>query len=293
MKIGALVTATAQSGVLAEIARLAESLGYDSSWIPEHPIIPVEMKTPFPAAADGKLPGHYAQWADPFVALAIAAAVTRKIKLGTGICLLPEREPLVTAKLIASLDFYSGGRVIIGAGAGWLREETEIMGTRFGIRWKRMREMVEAMRVLWTKGVASYEGETLRFPAVRCEPRPLQKPYPPVLLGAHGPKALERVARTYDGWFPLVNNPAHLKRDVAIIRRRATELGRDPKALQITAIVDPHENGPTADELKLYADAGAERIVLFSQEIGTQMAIGKAPELMRKFAAVVERAQAA
>jgi len=293
MKIGALVTATAQSGVLAEIARLAESLGYDSLWVPEHPIIPVEMKTPFPAAADGKLPGHYAQWADPFVALAIAAAVTRKIKLGTGICLLPEREPLITAKLIASLDFYSGGRVIIGAGAGWLREETEIMGTKFGIRWKRMREMVEAMRVLWTKGVASYEGETLRFPAVRCEPRPLQKPYPPVLLGAHGPKALERVARTYDGWFPLVNNPAHLKRDVAIIRRRATELGRDPKALQITAIVDPHENGPTADELKLYADAGAERIVLFSQEIGTQMAIGKAPELMGKFAAVVERAQAA
>src|SRR5690349_939233 len=214
MKIGALVTATAQSGDLAEIARLAESLGYDSLWIPEHPIIPVEMKTPFPAAADGKLPGHYAQWADPFVALAIAAAVTRKIKLGTGICLLPEREPLITAKLIASLDFYSGGRVIIGAGAGWLREETEIMGTKFGIRWKRMREMVEAMRVLWTKGVASYEGETLRFPAVRCEPRPLQKPYPPVLLGAHGPKALERVARTYDGWFPLVNNPAHLKRDV-------------------------------------------------------------------------------
>jgi probable F420-dependent oxidoreductase len=290
MDIGILVTTTVQSGNLAEIARLSESLGYDSLWIPEHPIIPVDMKTPFPAAPDGKLPGHYAQWADPFVALAVAAAVTTKIKLGTGICLLPEREPLVTAKTIASLDLYSGGRVIIGAGAGWLCEETEIMGARFGQRWKRMREMVEAMRTLWTKGEASYAGETVHFPAVRCEPKPVQKPYPPVLLGAHGPKALERVARTYDGWFPLVHNPEHLKRDVAIIRKRAAEYGRDADDLHVTAIVDPQDKGPASDDLKRYRDAGASRLVLFSQAIGTQTAAGKGPELIRKFAPVVERA---
>jgi probable F420-dependent oxidoreductase len=291
MDIGILVAATADSGDLAEIARLTESLGYDSLWIPEHPVIPVQMKTPFPAARDGQLPGHYARWADPFIALAVAAAVTNKIKLGTGICLLPEREPLMTAKVIASLDLYSRGRVIIGAGAGWLREETEVMGTKFGLRWKRMREMVEAMRELWTQSEASYEGELVRFPPVRCEPKPVQKPYPPVLLGAHGPKALERVARTYDGWFPLVRDPGQLKRDVATIRKLAGEHGRNPEALQITAIVDPREQGPSTDELKLYRDAGANRVVLFSQKIGVETAAGKAPELIRKFAPVVERAQ--
>jgi probable F420-dependent oxidoreductase len=278
MDIGILIAATADSGDLAEIARLTESLGYDSLWIPEHPVIPAEMKTPFPAARDGKLPDHYARWADPFIALTVAATVTKKIKLGTGICLLPEREPLMTAKVIASLDLYSGGRVIIGAGAGWLREETELMGTKFGLRWKRMRETVEAMRALWTKSEASYQGDLVRFPAVRCEPKPVQKPYPPVLLGAHGPKALER-------------DPDHLKRDVATIRKLAADHGRKPDSLQITAIVDPRDNGPSADEIKQYRDAGASRLVLFSQKIGVETAAGKAPELIRKFAPVIERAQ--
>ena len=124
MHVGVLVTATAQSGDLAEIAKRVEAEGFDSLWIPEHPIIPVGHQTPFPGARDGKLPEHYNRWADPFIALTVAATVTKKIKLGTGICLIPEREPMVTAKTIASLDLYSGGRVIIGAGAGWLREET-------------------------------------------------------------------------------------------------------------------------------------------------------------------------
>jgi probable F420-dependent oxidoreductase len=291
MDIGILVAATAESGDLAQIARLTESLGYDSVWIPEHPVIPVDMKTPFPGARDGKLPDHYARWADPFIALTVAATVTNRIKLGTGICLLPERDPLMTAKVIASLDLYSHGRVIIGAGAGWLREETEVMGAKFGLRWKRMREMVEAMRVLWTRDEASYEGELVRFPPVRCEPKPVQKPYPPVLLGAHGPKALERVARTYDGWFPLVRDPAQLRHDVATIRKLASDRGRKPETLQITAIVDPDDQGPSADDLKRYRDAGANRLVLFSQQIGVETAAGKAPELIRKFAPVVERAQ--
>src|SRR3984893_7867263 len=180
MNIGFLMAATTQSGDLAEIARTAEALGYESLWIPEHPVIPVAMTTRFPAAADGKLPDHYARWVDPFVALTVAATVTKKIKLATGICLLPEREPLITAKVIASLDYYSNGRVMIGAGAGWLKEETEAMGAKFGYRWRRMRETVEAMRVLWTQSEAAYQGELVRFPAVRCDPMPMQKPYPPI-----------------------------------------------------------------------------------------------------------------
>ena len=287
MDIGFLMAATTQSGDLAETARLAESLGYESFWIPEHPVIPVKMTTPFPIG-DGKLPEHYTRWVDPFIALAIAAGATRKIKLATGICLLPEREALITAKLIASLDYYSNGRVIIGAGAGWLKEETEAMGAKFGTRWRRMRETVEAMRTLWTKAEASYEGELVRFPAVRCDPKPVQKPYPPILLGAHGPKALERVARTYDGWMPLVESLEQFKGDVINIRKLAKEHGRDPDSLQITAIVDPDVRMPGADDLKRYRDAGASRLIPFSQKMGSDSAAGKAQEQLRQFASLVE-----
>ncbi len=289
MDIGFLMAATTQSGDLAEIARTAESLGYESLWIPEHPVIPVVMTTPFPAG-DGKLPDHYTRWVDPFVALTVAATVTKKIKLATGICLLPEREPLITAKMIASLDFYSNGRVIIGAGAGWLKEETEAMGAKFGYRWRRMRETVEAMRVLWTKSEAAYQGELVRFPAVRCDPKPVQKPYPPILLGAHGPKALERVARTYDGWMPLAESAEQVKRSVVTIRKLAADHGRKPDSIQITVLVDSDKGVPSADDLKRYRDAGASRFIPFSQKMGSDSAVGKAPEQLRRFAPLVERA---
>ncbi|MGH7934147.1 MAG: LLM class F420-dependent oxidoreductase [Candidatus Binataceae bacterium] len=292
MDIGFLMAATAQSGNLAEIAQLVEALGYESFWIPEHPVIPVGMKTLFPFTPDNKLPDHYARWADPFIALAIAAAATKKVKLGTGICLLPEREPLITAKMAASLDLYSGGRLVLGVGAGWLREETEAMGANFGLRWKQTRETVEAMRVLWTQHEASYQGDIVKFPAVRSEPKPIQKPCPPVLLGAHGPKALERVARTYDGWMPLVGNPEELKRSVARLRQLTTERGRNPDSIQISPLVDPGENGPSADDLKRYREAGASRLVLLSQKTVAETADGKALELARRFAPAVERARA-
>jgi len=291
MNVGVLVTATAQSGDLAEVARQVEALGFDSLWIPEHPVIPVNRKTPFIGAADGQLPDHYNRWADPFVALTVAAGVTKKIKLGTGICLLPERDPLITAKVVASLDLYSGGRVILGAGAGWLKEETEVMGTRFGLRWKRLRETVEAMRVLWTQTEASYQGELVRFPTVRCEPKPVQKPYPPVLLGALGPKALERVARTYDGWYPFVQSPEAFEKDMATLRKLITEAGRNPDTLQVTVIVDPRDGMLSVDELKRYRDAGASRVVVYSQKTRKEDAEGKALEVVKRSAPIVERAQ--
>ena len=290
MDIGFVMVQTAQSGDLADHARLVEALGYESLWMPEHPVIPVNMKTPFPFTADNRMPEHYATWADPFVALSIAAAVTKKIRLGTCICLLPEREPLITAKAVASLDLFSNGRVLFGVGAGWLREETEVMGANFGTRWKQTRETVEAMRVLWTQREASYEGEMIRFAAVRCEPKPVQKPHPPVILGAHGPKALERVARSYDGWMPLIDDPAELKRDVAEIRKLAARHGRKPESIQILPLVDPKENGPSADDLKRFRDAGANRILLLSQKTAFDTSRGKSPELARHFAQVVERA---
>ncbi len=290
MDIGTLTTTTAESGDLAAVARRVEALGFDSLWIPEHPVIPMARTTPFPIG-DGTLPDHYNRWADPFVALTVVATVTKQIKLGTGICLLPEREPLMTAKVIASLDLYSGGRVIIGAGAGWLKEETEVMGTRFGSRWKRMRETVEAMRVLWTQREASYEGELVRFPSVRCEPKPAQRPYPPVLLGAHGPKALERVARTYDGWFPLVHSIPAFERDMVTLRKLTQEAGRNPDTLQVTVIIDPDDGGPSLDDMKRLRDAGVNRIVLFSQKIGTEAADGQALSVLDRLAPKVELGQ--
>jgi probable F420-dependent oxidoreductase len=291
LDIGFLMAPTAESGDLAEIARAVEAHGYESLWIPEHPVIPIAMKTEFPFTPDRRLPEHYGRWADPFVALTVAACATRTIKLGTGICLLPEREPLITAKVTATLDLFSGGRLILGVGAGWLREETEVMGADFGLRWKRTREIVEALRILWTRNEAAYQGDIVRFPAVRCEPKPLQKPCPPIILGAHGVKALERVVRSYDGWMPLIQSPAELRESVAQLRSLSQQRGRDPAQLQISPLVDPGANGPSRDELKAYRDAGAQRLILLSQQAVAATADGKALDLAERFAPVVERAR--
>ena len=212
---------------------------------------------------------------DPFISLAVAAAVTQRIKLGTGICLLPEREALVTAKALATLDIVSGGRVILGVGAGWLKEETEATGANFGTRWKRLRETVEALRLLWTQPEPSYQGEIVHFGPVRCDPKPVQPGGPPILLGAHGPKGLERVVRSYDGWCPVAGKPADFKREVSELRSLAKERGRNPDSLQIMAFVGPREDGLSLDDLKVYQDAGASRLVLFSQRDAIKMADGR------------------
>jgi len=290
MDVGFILALTDRSGDLPEIARTIEALGYESLWIPEHPVIPVGMKTLFPFTPDNKLPDHYARWPDPFIALTVAACATTRIKLGTGICLLPERDVLVTAKAVASLDYYSSGRLLLGVGAGWLREETEVMGANFGSRWKRTRETVEAFRLLWTQREASYQGDLVKFAAVRSEPKPLQKPHPPILLGAHGPKALERVARSYDGWMPIVDSPDQFKRDIATLRALTREQGRDPAKLDLSPFVDPGESGPSLDDLKRFHEAGANRVILFSQQGASAIAEGQALVLARRFAASVERA---
>ena len=290
MDIGIMIAATAESGDIATIAREVENLGYESFFIPEHPVIPIGFKTPLPGGGGGTLPEHYGRWMDPFVALSIAAAVTRRVKLGTGICLLPEREPIIAAKTIATLDVVSGGRVILGVGAGWLREETEALGTRFESRWKRLRETVEAIRVLWTEKEPSYQGELVKFPALRCDPKPVQKPGPPILLGGGGPKVIERVVRTYDGWVPIAGKPASLKRNVDELRKVAAERGRNPDTLNISAFVGPREDGISSEDLKLYKEAGANRLVLFSQGDAIKMAAGQTLEIVRRLAPTVERA---
>jgi probable F420-dependent oxidoreductase len=289
MDIGLILVATTKTGDLATLAKRAETVGFDSLWIPEHPVIPVGPITPFPFAPS--LPEHYGRWVDPFIALTVAATATTRLKLVTGICLLPERDPLVTAKVVATLDYYSGGRVILGVGAGWLKEETEVMGTPFRLRWQRLRETVEAMRILWTQPESSYSGRMVQFPAVRCEPKPVQPGGPPILLGGHGQKALERVARTCDGWCPIVDNPQTFGEEVVMLRRLTREAGRNPDTLQLSPFVDPQEGQLSRDMLKAYQDAGATRVVLFSQQIGSEMADGQAATWIERLAPIVERAQ--
>ncbi len=287
MQIGFLHIATTQAGDLPTLARRAEAIGFDSMWIPEHPVIPVERTTPY--LLGGELPEHYGRWTDPFISLTMAAAVTTKLKLATGICLLPERETLVTAKTIATLDYYSRGRVVLGIGAGWLREETEVMGASFTTRWRRMREMTEAMRRLWTEDKPSFNGTEIKFPAVRSEPKPVQAGGPPFLLGGHGEKALTRIARTYDGWCPIVAGPDEFAAEAAQLREMMRANGRDPAKLILSPFVDPEDGKLSEATLKAYRAAGAHRIVLFSIQMSEEIANGAAGDWLEKTANIVSR----
>lgn len=289
MEIGFLLIATAQTGDLPSLARRAESIGFDSLWIPDHPVIPRGQLTPYPFG--GSLPEHYGRWVDPFVALTVAATVTTRLKLATGICLLPERETLVTAKTIASLDYYSRGRVLLGIGAGWLKEESEVMGVNFATRWQKMREMSEAMRRLWTDESPSYSGKQIRFPPVRCEPKPVQRGGPPFVLGGHGEKALQRIARSYDGWCPIVNDPQAFAEEAKQLQEMTKAANRDPAKLQLSPFVDPQDGKLSTEVLRAYRAAGVTRLVLFSQTATDELADGAAAEWLEKTANIVERAR--
>lgn len=288
MNIGVSVFPTEQAGDPGAIAREAENLGFESLWVADHVVIPVKYTTVYPRSADGSVPDFFAHLADPFVALALAAAATKTIKLGTGVCLIPERNTITTAKAVASLDRYSNGRMIIGAGAGWFREEAEVMGVHFQKRWKHLRESVEALRELWSKEEASYDGEFVKFPPVRLFPKPVQKPYPPILLGAHDPHyAVKRVAQYADGWCPGNLTPAQAKETLPEIRRLARDAGRDPDRLEFSVILMPQGDGPTVDTIKQYAEAGVTRLIIAA--LGS--ASGSGIEAVKSLAPIVERAQ--
>ena len=230
MDVGVQIPATAETGDMVTLGRLAEDLGFESYFIGEHVTVPSGFRSVAPGSHQGVLPEHYGRWMDPFVVLAAVAGATSRIKLGTGVCLPVQRNVLVLAKEIATLDVLSGGRLVVGVGAGWIREECEAAGIPFGQRWTRLRESVEAMRILWREAEASYEGEMVSFPPLRCEPKPVQAGGPPILLGAGGaalggnPRVIERVARTYDGWFPVAGDPAIMGAEIATLRRLAQQV---------------------------------------------------------------------
>ena len=193
MNIGVSVPLPAYKVDPGFMAKTAEALGFESLWCAEHPIMPVATTSRFPGSADGIIPESYSHFVDPFVALARASGMTTKLKLGTGITLVPERNPLLLAKEISTLDLFSGGRFLFGIGTGWHREETTIMGGDFDHRWTQTREAILVMKELWTKTEAEYHGKYYDFPPVKSYPKPAQKPHPPVILGGHAKNVLERI----------------------------------------------------------------------------------------------------
>ncbi len=185
----------------ASLAQAVEERGFDSLFFPEHTHIPASRATPFPGG--GELPKQYWHAHDPFVALSACAAVTERIRLGTGICLIIERDPITTAKVIASLDMISNGRAVVGIGAGWNREEMENHGANYKNRWAIVREKVAAMRAIWTEDDAEYHGEYVDFDPIWSYPKPVQDGGPPIWIGANSKWVFDRVAEYADGWMPI------------------------------------------------------------------------------------------
>ena len=240
---------------MSELGRALEDRGFKSLYLPEHTHIPLSRRTPFPGG--GELPKRYSHTHDPFVALSFAAAVTRKLKLGTGILLVPQHEPIVTAKAIASLDQLSGGRFVFGIGGGWNVDEMENHGATHANRFKIMREHVLAMKALWTEEKASYHGEFVKFDPVWSWPKPKQKPNPPILLGGETDHTLRRIIEYCDGWLPRPRGFDPVQ-GIERLHRMASEKKRDPKSLSVTVFGAPAD----AAVLASYAKAGIDGALL-------------------------------
>ncbi|MBF6568498.1 MAG: LLM class F420-dependent oxidoreductase [Candidatus Binataceae bacterium] len=262
MKAGLMQFATEYTIRPDVLAKAAEDRGFESLFIPEHTHIPAARKTPYPGG--GELPAEYCHTLDPFVALALAAAATTRLKLATGACLVTEHDPIALAKAIATIDLISGGRFIFGVGAGWNVEELENHGTAFKTRWKLLRERIEALKAIWTQEEASYHGEFVNFDRIWSYPKPVQKPHPPVLLGGHGPLTIQRVVRYGDGWMPLPSRSGDLAQEIASLRRLAAEAGRDPKAIEVSLYWIP----PDYELVRKYRELDIERLIFHLPSVG-------------------------
>ncbi|HUA20275.1 MAG TPA: LLM class F420-dependent oxidoreductase [Bryobacteraceae bacterium] len=262
MQIGVCYFPTDYGIDISELAREVEARGFDSLLLPEHTHIPTSRRTPFPGG--GELPKCYSHTHDPFVALSFAAAATKKVLLGTGICLMPQRDPIVTAKCIASLDQLSNGRFVFGIGGGWNVDEMENHGARYETRFKLMRERILAMKALWTQEEAAFHGEMVNFDPVWSYPKPRQRPHPPILLGGSSDYTLKRVVEFCDGWLPIARGPFDAKESVARLRRAASAAGRDFSTLTINTFAAPPDEAVLAG----YREAGIHSSILAIPDVG-------------------------
>jgi len=239
------------------IATVAEEAGFESLWTVEHVVVPAEYRSKYPYDPSGRMPApDDTPLPDPLVWLAFAAAVTSRIKLGTGIAILPQRNPLIAAKEVATVDRLSGGRVLLGVGAGWLKEEFEALGVPFERRGQRLDEHIGAMRALWAGEKASYDGELVNFRDCTMSPRPAGGTVP-IHIGGHSEAAARRAGRIGDGFFPGTTDAEHLASVLGVMRRAAEEAGRDPDAIEVTT------GGPLdADGIRRLGDLGVHRITI-------------------------------
>jgi len=239
-----------------ELGRALEERGFESVWFPEHTHIPASRRSPWPGGPN--LPREYWSSYDPFVALSWAAAATTRLKLATGICLVVERDPIITAKEVATLDRLSKGRMLFGIGAGWNAEEMENHGTAFKTRWRLMRERVLAMKAIWTQEEAEYHGEFVNFDKIWALPKPVQKPHPPILMGGNGATTFDRVAEFADGWMPIQRPGQNPVARIPELHQRLQKAGRDPRSVPISLFFAP----PVRAELDALEAKGVTRAVL-------------------------------
>lgn len=265
MKLGLFFTAGEGSVDIADVARATEARGFGSLWVGEHVLMPAEYEHVYPGSEDGVAPSFAGLLSSPLIALARAAAVTERIQLGTGVCLLPLHEPIALAKDIATLDRDSGGRFLFGVGGGWLREETEILGGDFPRRWRQIADSVAAMKTLWRDDLSQHDGPYTRFPAVRMRPKPHQRPHPPVLLGGASPRIFARIAAWGDGWIPGVSSAAELREGREPLFEAAVKAGRDPTELVLVAFGLPDALRTAADVAELRA-LGVHHMTIWLRE---------------------------
>ena len=256
MKLGICIFATDYAMRIDDLAREVEARGFESLFVPEHTHIPTSRRSPWPGGSD--LPRDDWHTLDPFVALTAAAAATETLRIGTGICLLTEHDPIVTAKAVASLDLLSNGRVELGIGAGWNAEEMENHGTMFTTRFQAMSERAKAIKALWRDEEPEFHGEFVDFDPVWSYPKPVQQPNPPILIGGESVYTLRRVVEFGDGWLPRARGGFDPYEGVGRLRAVADEAGRDMATLSITVFGAP----PDAAVLDLYREAGIDRAVL-------------------------------
>ncbi|HTK89004.1 MAG TPA: LLM class F420-dependent oxidoreductase [Verrucomicrobiae bacterium] len=255
MDYGVVMFPTEYSIPPDELGRALEERGFESVWFPEHTHIPASRRSPWPGG--GELPREYWSAYDPFVALMAVAGATTRLKLGTGICLIIERDPITTAKEVATLDRLSGGRVLFGIGGGWNQEEMLNHGTEWKSRWRLLRERVLAMKAIWTQREASYQGDLVRFDRIWQDPKPLQKPHPPIIIGGDGATTFDRVIEFGDGWMPILRPHVNPVARIPELRERLKQAGRDPRSVPISIFFAP----PKREMLDSLAAAGVERAI--------------------------------
>ena len=263
---------------IAAAAAMVEKLGYDSFWVPEHVLFFPEYESKYPYSEDGRIQGDPRSLLDPLTALTYVAANTSKIRLGTGICLVPQRNPVYTAKQVADLDYLSGGRVDFGIGIGWLKEEFNALGVPWSDRAGRTEECIGVMKTLWCDELSSFQGKYFSFEAAYQNPKPVQRPHPPLIFGGESRAALKRVATLGQGWFTFNVTPESLAQGIDILQPLLEEQGRTISDISIS--VTPDRKHINQESLKRFEELGAEQIILPLFANNTDKLEGKATKYL-------------